>query len=207
MPENFICFYAVGLVLFMLPFTRPLFITITPLTLLLVIGIILYFHKGWDLKTILFFAFIFISSFILEMKGTTTGKIFGEYYYARGLGLRINHTPLIIGLNWLFLVYASHDIAYRVSRWPLLRIFIGTILMVLYDLLLEWVAPYMEMWYFMSDHPPLQNYVTWFITAFIFHCGFELLRIRTNNRSARMLFFIQALFFILLGIYSIIVLR
>jgi len=202
LPMNFIRFYVVGLVLFMLPFTRGLFVSITALSLLLVIGVILYNHREWNLKTILLFAFIVVSSFLLEMQGTATGKIFGAYYYDRGLGLKINNTPLIIGINWLFLVYASHDVANRISNYPSIRILIGSSLMILYDILLEWVAPFMQMWRFDSGYPPLQNFVAWFIAAFVFHSGFELLRIRTDNKPARMLFFIQAGFFVFIGTYG-----
>jgi len=202
LPINFIRFYSVGLILFIIPFTRELFISITALSLLLVIGVILYYHQAWNIKTILFFAFIMVASFILEMKGTATGDIFGIYHYDRGLGFKVYNTPLIIGLNWLFLVYASHDIANRISDYPPLRILIGALLMILYDLLLEWVAPYMQMWHFDSSYPPLQNFVTWFIAACIFHSGFEILHIHTDNKPARILFIIQAGFFVFIGVYS-----
>lgn len=202
LPMNFIRFYSIGILLFILPFTRELFVSITALTLVLVIGIVLYYHRKWDLKTILFFAFIVIASFILEMEGTATGKIFGTYYYDRGLGFKINETPVIIGFNWLLLVYASHDIANRLSNYPSLRILIGASLMILYDVLLEWVAPFMQMWHFDSGYPPFQNFVAWFIAAFVFHSGFEILCIRSNNKPARMLFIIQAGFFLVIGIYS-----
>lgn len=194
-PMNFVRFYTVGLLLFMLPFTRELFISMTALSLLLVIGVILYFHKEWNIKTVFYFAFIVVSSFLLEMQGTTTGEIFGAYNYQRGLGLQINHTPVIIGLNWLFLVYASHDIANRITSHALQRILTGTLLMIIYDLLLEWVAPFMRMWSFNSGYPPLRNFVAWFIASFIFHSGLELLNIHTHNKPARMLFIIQAGFF------------
>lgn len=201
-PMNFVRFYSVGLVLFILPFTRDFFVSITALTLLLVIGVIFYFHRQWDVKTVLLFLFIIISSFILEMEGTSSGEIFGVYQYDRGLGFKINETPIIIGLNWLFLVYASHDIANRLSNHFLVRILIGALLMIGYDLLLEWVAPYMQMWHFSTTFPPLQNFVTWFIASLIYHSGFEILRIKTDNKPAMMLFIIQGGFFLLIGIFS-----
>lgn len=202
LPGNFVRFYTVGLVLFLLPFTRELFISITVLSLILVIGVTFYHQKEWNLKILLYFAFIIVGSFLLEMLGTTTGKIFGAYHYKRGLGPEVNHTPLIIGLNWLFLTYASHDIAYRFSNTSIIRILTGTGLMILYDLLLEWVAPSMQMWHFDTGYPPLRNFIAWFIAAFIFQSGFEILHIYTDNKPARMLFVIQGGFFLLIGIYS-----
>lgn len=202
LPGNFIRFYTVGFILFLLPFTRELFISITALSLILVIGVVFYYQKEWNLKILLFFSFIIVASFLLEMAGTTTGKIFGTYRYERGLGPELNHTPLLIGLNWLFLTYASHDWANRLSGTSFIRIFIGTSFMISYDLLLEWVAPYMQMWRFDSPYPPLRNFIAWFIASFVFQSGFEIFQIYTDNRPARMLFVIQGGFFLMIGIYS-----
>ncbi|MCD7973352.1 MAG: carotenoid biosynthesis protein [Candidatus Azobacteroides sp.] len=203
----FASFYLVGLGLFILPFTRPLFISITALSLLLVIGVILYYHRNWNKQTVLFFLFIIISSFFFEMAGIRTGKIFGDYMYDRALGIKINGTPLIIGLNWLYLIYATHDIVSRKFSKPVSRILTGALLMVFYDLFLEWVAPYMEMWHFTTGYPPPENFVAWFLASVVFHSGFEILHIQSNNILARGAFGIQLVFFILIGTYSYFFLR
>lgn len=204
MPLNFVRFYIVGLILFMIPFTREFFIFLIPFSLLLVIGAILYFHKNWNRKTVIYFAFIVIATFFFEMAGTITGDIFGTYSYDWGLGIKVNHTPLIIGVNWLFLVYASHDISERFLRKPIYRVILASALMVLYDVIMEWVAPVMQMWHFDTPYPPFRNFVAWFTAAFILHLGFELLKIRTANLPARALFIIQMLLFTIIGIYSLI---
>lgn len=199
---TFLRFYAVGFLLFVLPFTRELFISLIAISLLLVIGVVLYKHREWNYKTVLYFLFIAVSSFFLEMLGTTTGKIFGTYFYDRGLGIQLNHTPLIIGLNWVFLVYASHDIAERYTAKPYLRVLMGAAFMVIYDVVMEWVAPVMQMWHFDTGYPPFANFLTWFITALVFHSGMELLHIHTRNFAARVLFLIQILFFLAIGLFS-----
>lgn len=204
MPDMFIRFYLVGLLLFMIPFTRGFFVAITSLSLLLVIGAIFVFHTNWNVKTIVWFTFIFISAFFVEMAGTHTGEIFGEYHYGKGLAPLINGTPLIIGLNWLFLTYASHDISRLLSSRPWLRILLGALLMVAYDLILEWVAPSMQMWQFASGYPPFKNFLVWFFIAIAYHSGFEILDIRSDNRPARTLFVIQMCFFVIIGLYSLI---
>lgn len=205
LPWTFTWFYGVGLVLFMISFTRPLFISLIPLSLLLVIGIIFYHHRAWNAKTIAWFVFIYMSSFLLEMVGVNTGMIFGPYIYDRGLGWQINGTPLIIGLNWLFLVYASHDIASQYLRNPFLKILCGALLMILYDLIMEWAAPFMQMWHFDGGYPTVSNFLAWFLTAFIFHTGFEILHIRSDNPCALWLFMIQIIFFIFIGLFSLLV--
>ncbi len=205
LPWTFTWFYGVGLALFIFPFTRDLFIFLIPLSLLLVIGAVFSYHREWDIKTVGLFAFIYFSSFFLEMAGVNTGMIFGPYIYDRALGLQINGTPLIIGLNWLFLVYSSHDITARYIRQPVLIIIGGSVLMIIYDLIMEWVAPSMQMWHFNDGYPSVSNFLAWFLTAFVYHTLFAVFNIDTENRPARTLFASQIVFFILIGLISLII--
>lgn len=203
MPLNFIRFYTVGLALFILPWTRPFFVSITSFSLLLVFFAVFLFHKTWDLKTIIIFAFTVIASFFLEVVGVNTGQIFGEYTYGNGLGLKIAETPVLIGFNWLFLVYASHSIVSQRFRNPVLKIFTGAGLMVLYDFIIELVAPSMYMWTFSTSYPPAQNFIAWFLASVLFHTIFTFSGINTNNKPARSLFVIQFMFFVILSIFII----
>lgn len=203
MPLNFIRFYAVGLLLFILPFTRQLFINITSLSLLLVIGTVFFFHKKWDTKTIILFGLIILSSFVLEMIGVNTGMLFGSYQYDSGLSIKIFETPIIIGFNWLFLVYATRAIVSKIGTNPLFRILCGAALMVGYDFILEFVAPYMQMWHFTDGYPPIQNFVMWFLSAAVFHSILQFFKIEVENRPARMLFWIQIGFFVIISVFKI----
>lgn len=203
----FMRFYAVGLLLFFMPWTRGLFIFLLPWSLLLAIGAAFYFHRRWDLKTVVWLLVIAVSSFLVEVRGVNEGYIFGRYAYENGLGWKICGTPVIIGLNWAFLTYASYTaVSMRiVRRWP--RVPAAALLMLAYDAVLEWVAPYMQMWHFESGYPPTRNFLSWFVLAAVYTAGFAALKTDTGNRPAASLFFIQAAFFVLIGIYSTIFLR
>ncbi|MCC8197271.1 MAG: carotenoid biosynthesis protein [Tannerellaceae bacterium] len=203
LPVSFIYFYLIGFFLFVIPFTRSFFISITALSLVLVFSFIFYYHRTWNRATILWFLFIMVSSFFLEMAGIQTGKIFGIYEYNQGLGIQWRGTPLIIGVNWLFLTYASHDIARQITAVPLVRILLGAVFMVLYDLAMEAAAPYMQMWHFNTGYPPAGNFLAWFMMALVYHTGFEILKIPTGNPPARALFTIQSIFFICISLYSL----
>ncbi|MCD8042517.1 MAG: carotenoid biosynthesis protein [Tannerellaceae bacterium] len=197
-------FYAVGYLLFVLPWTHNWFVALTPLSLLLAIGVVFYYHTDWRRIVWLWFAFIIVSSFGLEMIGVNSGAVFGVYRYEDGLGVKWNGTPLIIGLNWLFLVYASRSIVVCRLHTAWLRIVTGAVLMIVYDLLLEWVAPLMRMWHFDGGYPPPANFITWFIAALVYHTGFEFLGIQTaSNAPARWLFVVQWLFFLLIAMYNL----
>lgn len=207
MPLIFIRFYLVGLLLYMIPYTRPLFVSVTSLSLFLAVAVVLAFHRDWNVKTVSWFSFIVLSSFLLEMQGVESGELFGQYSYERGLAPMINNTPLIIGFNWLFLVYASNNIVHRFDAKPWMYILSGSLLMIFYDVILEWVAPYMTMWHFESGYPPFQNFLVWFAVALFYQTGFEVLKIKSNNPPARFLFGLQILFFVLIGTYSVIFIR
>lgn len=209
-PAAFVRFYLVGFALFTFTPTRELFIALITPSLVLAITAVLAFHKGWNARTVAWFVFIVVSSFLLEMYGVHSGRVFGTYSYGRGLAPLVRGTPLVIGLNWLLLVYASHDAARRMlpaKAGSAGRIVAAALLMIAYDLLLEWVAPFMRMWSFGQGYPPFRNFAAWFAAAVVYQSGIEALRIRCDNRPAVFLFFCQMAFFLLAGIYSEIFIR
>lgn len=202
LPITFIIFYAVGLGLYFTPFTHDLFVLITPYTLVLVAVAIFSHHKGWTSKTIAVLAGIFVVSIIIEIIGVATGKVFGEYVYGNGLGLKIFDVPIIIGLNWVFLVYASNSIISKYTSKNGLIILGAAALMLLYDSLLEKVAPLMDMWSFLENDPPLRNYVVWVLLALLFNWSMQHFKLNTHNKPARWLFFIQFFFFVIIAIHN-----
>jgi len=201
-PLTFIIFYSVGLALYFTPLTHDLFILITPYTLVLVAVAVFSHQKEWNRNTIMVFASIFILSIIAEIIGVATGKIFGVYEYGKGLGIKIADVPIIIGLNWVFLSYASNSIISKYTSKDIPIIVGGAALMLLYDILLEKVAPLMDMWLFSKNDPPVSNYVVWFLLALVFNGFLQYFKVNTHNRPARWLFFIQVVFFLIIAIHN-----
>jgi len=203
LPITFIVFYCVGLALYFLPFTRNLFIVITPYTLVLVSIAVFSHHKEWNTKTITILASIFILGIMIEIIGVATGKLFGVYEYGKGLGIKIADVPIIIGLNWVFLTYASNGIISNYTSKNIPIIVGAALLMVLYDILLEKAAPLMDMWMFSKNDPPINNYVVWFLLALIFNWVIQRFKVNTQNKPALWLFFVQFSFFIVLVVLNI----
>jgi len=203
LPLTFIVFYCVGLGLYFTPLTHNLFILITPYTLVLVVVAIFSHHKKWDTKTTLVLSTIFILSIVVEIIGVATGKLFGVYEYGNGLGFKIVNVPVIIGLNWVFLVYTSNSIISKYTSKNILITVGAASLMVLYDIILEKAAPLIDMWSFSKNDPPIINYVTWFILALLFNWSIQKFKIDTHNRPARWLFFSQLGFFIIIVLHNI----
>jgi putative membrane protein len=196
-----ITLYVVGIIGTAIPFTRGLFIFLTPFILLLSLLILIVFHTGYDTKTLLFFLIIFLLSFFIEVVGVNTGVVFGNYSYGRGLGIKLLNTPLLIGLNWVLLVYCTSAVFEKIHLSFPLKIAGASLLMVIYDIVMEQVAPFMDMWSFGLGRIPLQNYLVWFTLALIFHTALRIAGIRISNKFAPLLFYCQFIFFLILALY------
>ncbi|MDD4618937.1 MAG: carotenoid biosynthesis protein [Bacteroidales bacterium] len=212
LPKTFAIFYSVGLLLFAIPLTRPLFLFILPLSLLFVFAAVLYHHKRWDAKFIYFGISVATLSFLIEMAGVKTGLVFGIYSYKGSLGAELLETPLMIGLNWFMLTYCSAAIMTYVAKrsagfmGSALKATGGALLMLGYDFVAELVAPVMNMWEFQDMRPPAENYVMWFALALTFHITLNALGIQARGKPAMALFLLQMVFFLAIYIYYLVAL-
>lgn len=200
----YVIFYLVGVLGLSLADTRPLFIRLVPFALILgFVGVLLFHEAKWDWKTFTAFVLVFISGFVIESVGVNTGIIFGEYQYGKTLGFQIFETPLIIGMNWLFLVYVSSSLTEGINSGKFISFLLPPVLMVVYDLVLEQVAPNLGMWNWNNDSVPLQNYFAWFVLAFLFVLVLRFFSIKTSNKIAPLIFILQFMFFLSLMIFKL----
>jgi len=194
-----VIFYTVGILGIAFGVTREFFIKLTPLALLLSLLVVVLYHRPDDLvREIILFMAIFTAGFLIEAAGVNTGRVFGSYSYGEGLGIKLLETPLLIGINWVFLVWCTAVISERFKKHAIFRIIISSVIMVLYDVLMEQVAPLMDMWKFDGGTPPLRNYTSWFLLAVIFHSLVRLAGIKPVNRIAPFILYVQAGFFVIL---------
>lgn len=201
-----IIFYIVGVLGFIIPLTNEIFKILIPYALLVNFFVLWYFHDRRKIRKSLFvFLTIFLFGFIIEMIGVETKIIFGNYSYGSGLGIKIFETPLLIGLNWLFLSYTSLSIVEKFKIPVFLKILFSVLLMVLYDIVLEHVAPFLNMWSWENNQIPLQNFIAWFFISFIFITLLKICKINTKNPLSLTLLISQSLFFIILMIYFLII--
>jgi bisanhydrobacterioruberin hydratase len=197
-------FYLVGVLGLSFPETKMLFIKLVPFALLLGFAGVLLFHEAkWNGITLTAFLLVFISGFVIESIGVNTGFIFGHYQYGKTLGFQLFETPLIIGMNWLFLVYVSSSITEKLNSFKFISFTLPPVLMVVYDLVLEQVAPDLGMWNWKNEVIPLQNYIAWFVIGFIYILIFRMLNIKTSNKIAPFIFILQFLFFLSLFLIKI----
>jgi len=185
--------------------TYPFFVKATEFVLLLTfIGTFLFHTFQPNLKSnFIAFSLILFISLAVEIIGVNYGIPFGPYYYGKSLGLKVFSTPIVIGFNWLFIGYSTSSIFFNYKINPILKILLASVLMVIYDLLLEINAPHLDMWYFANNKPPVQNYIAWFFIALIIHSIFRIFKINTKNKLAPYLFLIQFVFHLVLAIVGL----
>jgi bisanhydrobacterioruberin hydratase len=191
--------YVVGIAGMTIPFTTNFFIRLIPVVLMLSLAASLAFHRQpWDVRTVALLSAIVILSWLIEAAGVATGLIFGHYSYGPALGVKLLDTPLLIGFNWLLLIYGTAAISELLPLNNAGKIASASLLMVAYDLILELAAPVLGMWQFEGGTAPLLNYISWFLVAFLFHTMLRISGIRIINRVAPVIFVIQFIFFMAL---------
>ncbi|MBP1672236.1 MAG: hypothetical protein H6Q25_51 [Bacteroidetes bacterium] len=197
----FIIIYTLGGIGFLLPLFRPVLTQFTPFILLLTFILVLSFHEKWEKKHIIILILSYAICFLVEMLGVNTGQIFGSYQYGNGLGLKVLGTPLIIGINWVMLSYCSTTVAQRWFKKPFIQIFSSSLFLLGYDLIMETVAPFMDMWQFHNLIVPIENYVVWFLLALVINSFMILFKVIGNYQISKAILIIQILFFGIISIF------
>lgn len=196
-----VLFHAVGLTGFLIPGTINFFIKLVPFHLLLMVFLLIMSQQDRGKGFWLFIAITYVSGFIVEMIGTNTGAIFGRYTYGDTLGIKAAATPLLIGVNWIILVYSVGTTLSNLGKWnPLINSIIGALIMVLLDIIIEPVAIYFDYWQWHEHRIPLQNYVAWFIFSFLLLNVFYAANFEKRNRAAMFMIITQYIFFMVLNI-------
>ncbi|MGC9150849.1 MAG: carotenoid biosynthesis protein [Microbacter sp.] len=197
----YIIFYTVGVVGMLVPAWFPFFLQLVPWALMLsFVGLLLFHSRHGYRKSLAVFAGLYLLGFFIEVVGVNSGAVFGKYQYENTLGLQLFHTPLMIGINWIFLSYTAVSMMQNVTKNVLVQMVGAPLVMLGYDLVLEPMAPIMKMWRWDGSMVPLQNYIAWWIIGFLFVAIYKAFRIETKNKMAFVLFCCQFFFFVVLFI-------
>jgi len=209
MNRNLLCsliiilFHIVGLYGFLTPAFNGLFIKLVPFHLLLMLLLMILTVNDKSADLIKFAIVVYLAGFFIEVIGVNTGLIFGNYTYGAALGIKLWAVPLLIGVNWLILVYSTGVFLVYLNlknRW-LLSILGAGILLVM-DFLIEPVAIRFDYWSWYGGFIPLQNYLGWYIFSFFLFLFFSGLNFRKENKAAVVLLFSQIAFFLALNLWA-----
>lgn len=177
------------------------FLPLTPFNLLLCFGLLLWNIPQLNSKDLLILLVPFSFGMIAEWLGVNFGLIFGDYAYGNNLGPKIWGVPWMIGVNWTILVFITASISQKISKNLLISTGIGASLMVVLDLIIEQVAPDFDFWKFNNNIVPIQNYIGWFVVAFLAHLIYQKLFIKHQFTLSILTFLAFVVFF---GTFAII---
>lgn len=175
--------------------------SLTPLNLVLTAVLLFSFHKSWDRSFVLFMIVVSLAGFLAEVIGIHTGLLFGNYEYGNAFGIKLWEVPLLIGLNWLILIYVTGQISCYVGGSIWLKSFIGALLMVLLDVFLEPVATKFDFWQWDGNVIPVSNYLGWFGLSYILQYYYHSIDIDRQNPLSVYVYAVQLFFFVCLYMF------
>lgn len=170
------------------------FIEKTALNLLACLALFIWIFPLNAVRKWMVFALFFLVGMFAEWLGANFSLLFGSYDYGNNLGVKIDGVPIFIGVNWALLTFITGELATKIHDSIWFRAAIGAALMVFLDFLMEQSAPSFDFWSF-GDHVPLENYITWFILAFLFHLIYQKASIKGNHHFSLNLYLAQVAFF------------
>ncbi len=210
-----IFFHTIGLVGMF--FNKNFFVATTALNLLLMACLLFYTQQKINIAFILFAIICFITGIVVEVVGTSTGYLFGQYAYGNMLGWSIKSVPIVIGINWFIIIYCcgitTHTIMNKLTArlqipegtaYPGLKslsvISDGALLAVFFDWIMEPAAIKLGYWAWLVDDGaiPSFNYLTWFVVSLALMAAFSLLKFNKQNIFAVNLLMIMITFFLLI---------
>jgi uncharacterized membrane protein len=199
-----ILMYIAGFIGLQNEITKPIFLKLTSFNLWVSAFLLLLFHENLSEKAALSFGFVFILGYLVEVLGVKTGVVFGQYAYGNSLGTKILDVPIAIGANWLVLCYCFTYFFKKLFFQNIYLIaLLSSICMVLLDYLIEPVAIKLDFWQWANNQIPYQNYLGWFLLAFLLNLYLLKQKVFFKNNIAQLLLGLQILFFALHNLFFI----
>lgn len=193
--------HGVGLIGLSLPQSRPMFLMLTPLHLLLVSFLLFYLdgNHPWRVATYVFAAACI--GFAAEVLGVQQGWLFGTYAYGSVLGPGVWGVPFLIGLNWAMLSYLATGLMLPLPIPTMQKVVLSALLLTGLDACMEPAAIGLGFWHWPGGYVPGQNYLGWTLTGIpVCLSRFLLLKDKPSPISS-VLWWCQVLFFFALSLW------
>ena len=199
-----VMFHLVGLYGFLNSDLEKLFIALVPFHLLLMLSLLVISTNDFSFKMRVFAIFVYLAGFFIEVIGVNTGLVFGSYTYGEALGFKLFSTPLLIGVNWLILVYCTGVFLEQFKiKSSFFFSLLGALILLSLDFLIEPIAIRFDYWSWAGGQIPLQNYLGWYLFSFLLFWIFRGLDFQKQNKAAIVLLFAQVGFFLALNFWAL----
>jgi uncharacterized membrane protein len=189
-----------GILFHLIPFTHNLVLMLTDGFLLLTNAVVLYFvfKDNFSSRLMVWSVLTFLLTFLLEYVGVKTGVVFGQYHYGDTLLMQVGNVPFIIALNWMILILATYSIVLKLVRNLIITPFLSSLLIVIFDIILEPVAIKLDYWQWSGGEIPIRNYMAWYLISLLFSGALSFMNIKVESQILKKYFFLQIVFFLLL---------
>lgn len=195
LPIIVLVLHVVGVVGTLVPATRPLTLSLTPVNLLVSALLLVVTHRDSGDSMLWFFLFTFLVGYFVEVLGIHTGFPFGEYQYGNTLGWKLLEVPLVIGVNWFLLAYCFGVIANQLPVPIVYKVLLAALGMVLLDFVIEPVAIRLDYWNWEEGNVPWSNYLGWLAVSIFMQVAFRMVQFSGNNLLAKWILMAQILYF------------
>lgn len=195
-----VAMHLVGIIGLSLPEYRWLFLWLTPFQLMSSMVLILIFHRGWNDDFPIFATAAFWIGFGSEIIGIHTGYLYGDYVYGSALGPKLWEVPIVIGVNWFVLVYLTGTVFHKSISNDYYAALLGAVSMTALDYVIEPVAVGLDFWSWKFDIIPPENYLGWFLVAFLIHLIYRKAKFEKENSLAAFLLVTLIVFFAVLNL-------
>lgn len=202
-----VVFHIIGLIgIFM---NRQWIINSSAVNLLLAFLLVIYTQEKLTIGFWLCSIVVFLSGMCVEIVGVNSGLLFGNYKYGTNLGPQYMGVPLILGINWILVIFSCGAIVSKImssmsslhsvnrSFKTIAFIIDAATLAVLFDFLIEPVAIKLKYWEWMGDIP-VYNYVCWFFISAVLLSFYSVCEFNKQNKFLVNLFLIQVMFFLII---------
>lgn len=191
--------YMVGIVGHLINPVRYYMLLLTPFTLFF-LGILVVQTSIKNYKFIVWLLLTYTTTLILEIIGVKTGVIFGHYSYGDVLGVKFLDAPVVIGLNWVIVIWGGILISEKLTQGSIYVALSTASIALIFDIILEPVAIIFGYWNWVDITVPFMNYIAWFLIAFIFSYFYQKMEIKTNTVVPIHYLLIQFVFFLTLNV-------
>ena len=183
-------------------FNREFFVGFTAVNLLLMFILLIWNETELHFTFLKAILFAFTAGLFSEIIGVNTGVLFGDYHYSKVFGEKLMGVPILIGLNWFCIVYASFQVVLQlIKSVHLNRVAVAlltALMATIFDFVMEPVAIQLGFWQWHTPEIPFLNYACWFSISFLIASFFHWIGVKKSNPFAFYLFFTQLLFFVFL---------
>ena len=193
-------FFALGFVGLAIPYTFPFFVLLTPLAIVVALGMLIMGHQrplDWRFFTAM--GIVFVLSYVVELLKVHVFFLEDVFVFGDSFGPVLLNIPLLIGLCWVALIYICAAVAERLKTGAVMKVLAASGLVVFFDIVVELVAHKLDFWYWMWEIP-LWNYLMWFVAALVMFTIMKLFQVNIENKLALPMYMTLIVFMLLLSV-------